>query len=72
MHNSDFAIRIKFGRNIDRLRLENEMTQIDLARKSGLSQPAICNYINLMTEPKLSAAMRIAKALGVEIEELLK
>lgn len=46
-------------------------TQSKLSNESGVAQTTISPLCLGKTEPKLSTAMRLAKALGVEITELL-
>lgn len=54
-----------------RLRVENEMTQSDLARATGLSETSISFYENDKSVPSMLAAYKISKALSVSIEDLL-
>lgn len=62
----------KLGENIRRMRLEKEMTQGDLCDKIGADVAYISNVENGKKNPTLATIERIAKALGVSTDELLK
>ncbi len=62
----------KLGDNIRRIRLAKDMTQGDLCRKLGLDRAYMSNIESGKKNPTLSTIERIAKALGVSIEELMK
>ena len=47
------------------------MTQIDLARATGLSAATISAYVNGEKTPKVSAVLKIAYALDVDVAELI-
>ncbi len=62
----------KFSDNLRIRRLQLLMSQEELAKKAGVSQGVICQYENgVISAPKLSIALRLAKALGVTIEQLV-
>ena len=48
-----------------------DMTQNELAEKTGLTAAAISRYISGEREPKIIAVVKIANALGVSTDELL-
>ena len=52
--------------------IEREMTAADIARKTGMTQAALSRYINDKRIPRLNSVIKIAKALNVPIELLLK
>lgn len=52
--------------------IEREMTAADIARKSGMTQAALSRYINGKRTPNLNSVIKIAKALNVPIELLMK
>ena len=54
------------------LREAKGLTQRDLAALSDVSQPAVAMYESGDRCPTLEIAARLARALGVRIEELLK
>ena len=60
------------GDNIKRLMHENGYTQKQLAILSQCTTPQISWYVNNKHEPRISVLNRIAFALGVTIDELLK
>ena len=62
----------KLGDNIRRIRLAKEMTQGDLCRKLGVDRGYMSNVESGKKNPTLSTIERIAKALDVSIEELMK
>lgn len=62
----------KFTMNLKKLMIEREMTAADIARKSGITQAALSRYINGKRTPNLNSVIKIAKALNVPIELLMK
>lgn len=58
--------------NLKKLMIEREMTAADIARKTGITQAALSRYINDKRNPRLNSVIKIAKALNVPIELLLK
>lgn len=60
-----------FGNNLAFYLEQSEMTQRDLAFRAGLSESAISNYIKKQRTPTLKAAINIANAFGIELEELI-
>lgn len=62
----------KFTMNLKKLMIEREMTAADIARKSGMTQAALSRYINGKRTPNLNSVIKIAKALNVPIELLIK
>ena len=57
----------------DRLRAAIEskgLTQLDLAEKLGIGQPAISNMLNRRCRPQRKTIVRLAEILGVAPEEL--
>lgn len=57
----------KISADLIRLRLEQNMTQTDLAKKSGLKQSAIALLESEEVLPKLSTLLKLAKALDANI-----
>jgi len=57
----------KISADLIRLRLENNMTQTDLAKKSGLKQSAIARLESEEVLPKLNTLLKLAKALDANI-----
>lgn len=62
----------KFAMNLKKLMIEREMTAADISRKTGMTQAALSRYINDKRNPRLNSVIKIAKALNVPIELLLK
>lgn len=60
-----------FGDNLLSLLDDRHMTQMELAKDSGLSKSMISGYINKQTMPSLAAAINIAYALDVSMDELV-
>ena len=62
----------KLGANMKRIRLEKQMSQGDICRKLDVDRSYISNVENGNKNPTLSTITKLAKALDVRIEELLK
>lgn len=62
----------KFTMNLKKLMIEREMTAADIARKTGMTQATLSRYINGKRIPKINSVIKIAKALNVSIELLMK
>lgn len=62
----------KFTMNLKKLMIEREMTAADISRKTGMTQAALSRYINGKRTPNLNSVIKIAKALNVPIELLMK
>lgn len=62
----------KFTMNLKKLMIEREMTAADIARKTGMTQATLSRYINGKRTPKINSVIKIAKALNVPIELLMK
>ena len=62
----------QLGKNLKRIRTEKEISQGDIARELDVSRGYISTIENGKTNPTLSTIARIAKALGVTNDELLK
>ena len=58
--------------NLKKLMIEREMTAADIARKTGMTQATLSRYINGKRTPNINSVIKIAKALNVPIELLLK
>lgn len=63
---------LKLGLNLKRIRTEKAISQGDIARELKVSRGFISTIENGKTNPTLSTISKIAKALGVSIDELLK
>lgn len=59
------------GVRIARLRRERGMTQADLANQMGVTDKAVSKWERDRSCPDLHSLPRLARALGVPVEELL-
>ena len=61
------------GENIKRVRNKLGLTQDDLVRKSGVKHTTLTKIeSNVVVKPSVQTVAKIAKALGIQMEELLK
>ncbi len=61
------------GENIKRLRTKQGLSQDDLARKAELKYSTLAKIEgDFVTKPGVQMVAKIAKALGVSVEDLLK
>lgn len=61
---------MSIGEHIRKYRKAAGLTQVELAQKLGLRQYVITNYERGIRKPPTDTLPRIAKALGVGLEEL--
>jgi transcriptional regulator with XRE-family HTH domain len=62
----------KLGNNLKRIRTKKGITQGDIARSLGVSRGFVSNIENGKTNPTLATIARLANAIGVTSDELLK
>lgn len=62
----------QLGDNLKRIRTKKGITQGDIARELEVSRGYISNIENGKTNPTLATIARLAKAVKVTIDELLK
>jgi transcriptional regulator with XRE-family HTH domain len=62
----------KLGKNLKRIRTEKGISQGDIVRKLGMPKSFVSSIENGKTNPTLATIAKLAKALGVQIEELIK
>ena len=55
-----------------RIRIAKQMTQGDICRKLGVHRAYISNVESGNKNPTLSTITKLAKALGVSVDELLR
>ena len=61
------------GENIKRVRNKLGLTQDDLVRKSGVKHMTLTKIeSNVVVKPSVQTVAKIAKALGIQMEELMK
>lgn len=59
------------GDNIKQLREAKGISQRQLAREAGVSQPLLCQIERGTKNPSLSVGLALAGALGVRVERLI-
>jgi len=62
----------KLGINLKRIRTKKGISQGDIGRELGVSRGFVSTIENGKTNPTLSTITKLAKALGVSSDELLK
>lgn len=62
---------MSFGKNLSRFRKEKGLTQEALVKKSGVAVSQIRRYEADKSSPTLNVVTRLAKSLGVSIDELV-
>lgn len=60
-----------FGKNLARFRKEKGLTQEELVERSGVAISQVRRYETEKASPTLDVVTRLAKALGVSIDELV-
>lgn len=60
-----------FGKNLKRRREQLGLTQVQLSEKAGVGQGTISSLERNPREPKVLLAVKLARALGVCVEDLL-
>ena len=61
-----------FGPTVRAVRKAKGMTQRDLAEATGLTPAAICAYEKGERYPNFPAAVKVAEALGLSLDEMVK
>ena len=62
----------RLGENLKRIRTTKGITQGDIVRSLGVSRSFISNIENGKTNPTLATIAKLAEAVGVSVDELLK
>ena len=62
----------KLGENLKRIRTEKGISQGDIARALEVDKSFVSNIENGKTNPTLATIIKLAKAIGVSTDELLK
>lgn len=62
----------KLGKNLKRIRTEKGISQGDIARAIGMDKGFISNIENGKTNPTLATIAKLAKAIRISTDELLK
>lgn len=66
------TISAKLGNNLKRIRTQKGISQGDISRKLNMDRAYISGIENGKRNPTLSNIEKIAKALDVSVDELLK
>ena len=67
------ATEINIGGNIKKYRSKQGLSQEDFAKKSGVKYTTLTKIeSNVIKKPSVIIMSKLAKALGVSIEELIK
>lgn len=59
-----------FAENLHRLRTEAGLSQMELCRKSGISIDSLRNWEQGRVLPRIDAVVKLATALGVQVDAL--
>jgi transcriptional regulator with XRE-family HTH domain len=62
----------KFGENMKKIRTEKGMSQGDICRELGLDRAYISNVENGKQNLTINTMEKVAKVLGVSVDQLLK
>jgi transcriptional regulator with XRE-family HTH domain len=65
-------VRVRIGLNVQRLRRGKELSQEELASRAEVHQTYLSGVERGRRNPSVLVLERIAKALGVDVEDLLK
>lgn len=65
-------VRVRIGLNVQRLRRAKELSQEELAARADVHQTYLSGVERGRRNPSVLILDRIAKALGADVEELLK
>lgn len=63
---------VKLGKNLKRIRTKKHISQGDIAKELGVDRGFISTIENGKTNPTLATIAKLAKAVGVTTNELLK
>jgi len=67
------ATEINIGENIKKYRNKQNLSQEDFAKKSGVKYTTLTKIeSNVIKKPSVLIMAKLAKALGVSIEDLIK
>ena len=62
----------QFGNNLKRIRTEKKMSQGDIVRATGIDRSYVSALESGKQNPTLDTIKKIAQALGVSMDQLLK
>ncbi len=61
----------EFAKKVKELMYEKKLTQSELSKLSGVSQPSLCRYLRGDIAPRADVIQNIAKAFGVSFDYLV-
>lgn len=61
-----------FGKNLNKIRLALNLTQVDISRATGLTPAAVSQILNHNREPSLKTICAILKYIPVKFEKLVE
>ena len=61
----------KFKDNLEELRIEKKLGQVELAKAIGVSKGVISLWENGLREPNMYSLILLAKYFGISIDELV-
>lgn len=61
----------RFSYTLATMMREKDLSQRELARRSGISQSTINRYLNQMQMPSVKAIIDLSHALGCDFDELM-
>ena len=64
-------MREKFGKNINKYRIEKGLSQRDLAEETGISQQAISFWEQDKRTPNMDDCIKLANFYGISLDELV-
>ncbi len=62
----------KLGENLKKIRTKKNITQTELAKTLGVDKSFVSNIEKGKTNPTLATIAKLAKSVGVSVDELLK
>jgi len=63
---------VKLGKNLKKIRVEKGISQGDIARALNVARSFVSDLENGKRNPTLTTISKLAKAIGVSTDELLK
>lgn len=63
---------MNIAERIKEYRGRTDCTQVEMAQKLGITQPALQGYETGANKPKTMNAIKLANLLGITVEELMK
>lgn len=64
--------QLSFGEMVRTLRVEKGMTQLDLARRMGVTDKAVSKWERDLSIPDVASLPKLAEELGISVDELLQ